>query len=212
MRLFGFGLTIALALPATVTAQRGGYPSRGNVRGSNRREPPPGLRTKDLENLSPARIAIEREKDLGLSAEVAARLDSAARVYDLEARDFGRAVDTLQNIMEKAVRSLMDNPRGLGQRVSRDPPKSFKDSVERARNDSIDQAKADTDQERYMAAKDALGSTLLRIRTAYDDRLNTVNALLNEDQRRKIGPWFESASDELTARLHAVNAGRNNGR
>ncbi len=63
-----------------------------------------------------------------------------------------------------------------------------------------------------MAAKNALTSTLLRIRVAYDDKLNTVNALLTDDQRGKIGPWFESASDELTARLHAANGGMGGGR
>ncbi len=212
MHFFRFSLIIALAFPATLAAQRGGYPSRGNVRGNSRREPPPELRTKDLENLNPAKIAIERQNDLGLSADAVGRLDSAAKAYDLEAKEFGRSVDTLQNIMERAVRSLLDNPRGLGPHISRDPPKSPKDSVERARKDSADQAKADRDQERYMAAKNALTSTLLRIRAAYDDRLNTVSALLSEDQRRKIGPWFESASDELTARLHAANAGLNSGR
>jgi len=43
----------------------------------------------------------ERAKDLGPSQIVAGRLDSAAKAYDLEAKDFGRALDTLQNIMEK---------------------------------------------------------------------------------------------------------------
>lgn len=212
MRLFRFTLILSLALPALSLAQRGRDPSRGGGRGGSRRDPPPELRTKDLENLNPARIAIDRQKDLALTADETARLDSAARVYDLEAKEFGRGVDTLQNIMVNAVRNLMGNPRGLAPHVSRDPPKSPKDSIERARNDSTDQAKADRDQERYMAAHNALSSTLLRIRAAYDDKLSTVNALLTEDQRRTIGPWFESASDELTARLHAANAGIGAGR
>lgn len=211
MQLFRISLIVALALPVTLAAQRGGYPSRG-TRGSSRREPPPELRTKDLEQLNPARIAIERQKDLALTAEELARLDSAAKAYDLEAKDFGRAADTLQSIMEGAVRNLMGNPRGLAPHVPENPPKSPRDSVERARRDSIDQLKADKDQERYMAAKNALTSTLLRIRAAYDDKLTTVNALLTEDQRSKIGSWFEGASDELTARLHAANAGMGPGR
>jgi hypothetical protein len=212
MRLFRLSLILALTLPAALAAQRSRDPSRGNVRGTPRREPPPQLRTKDLENLNPARIAIERQKDLALTADETARLDSAAKAYDLEAKDFGKGIDTLQSIMGNAVRNLMGNPRGLAPHVSRDPPKSPKDSIGRARNDSTDQAKADRDQERYMAAHDALSSTLLRIRAAYDDKLNTVNALLSEDQRGKIAPWFASASDELTARLHAANAGIGNGR
>jgi hypothetical protein len=213
MRLFRFTLILSLALPALVLAQRGrGGQSRGNGRGGTRPEPRPELRTKDLENLNPARIAIDRQKDLALTTDETARLDSAAKAYDLQAKDFGKGIDTLQNIMVNAVRSLMGNPKGLAPHVSRDPPKSPKDSIGRARNDSTDQAKADRDQERYMAAHDALSSTLLRIRAAYDDKLSTVNALLTEDQRRKIGPWFESASDELTARLHAANAGIGAGR
>ena len=211
MRLFRTGLIIALALPVTLAAQRGGYPSRG-VRGSTRREPPPELRTKDLEQLNPARIAIERQKDLALTAVELARLDSAAKAYDLEARDFGKGVDTLQNIMDGAVRNLMGNPRGLAPHIPQNPPSSPKDSIERARRDSIDQLKADKDLERYMAAKNALTSTLLRIRAAYDDKLTTVNGLLTDDQRGKIGPWFEAASEELTARLHAANAGMGPGR
>ena len=213
MRLFRFTLILSLALPALVLAQRGRDPSRGGGRGGTRRDPPPPtLRTKDLENLNPARIAIDRQKDLALTADETARLDSAAKAYDLQAKDFGKGIDTLQNIMGNAVRNLMGNPKGLAPHVSRDPPKSPKDSIGRARNDSTDQAKADRDQERYQAAHDALSSTLLRIRAAYDDKLSTVNALLTEDQRRKIGPWFESASDELTARLHAANAGIGAGR
>jgi hypothetical protein len=211
MQLFRISLIIALALPATLAAQRGGYPSRG-VRGGSRREPPPELRTKDLEQLNPARIAIERQKDLALTTQELTRLDSAAKAYDLEARNFGRAVDTLQNIMDGAVRNLMGNPRGLAPHVPQNPPSSPKDSVERARRDSIDQLKADKDQERYMAAKNALTATLLRIRAAYDDKLTSVNTLLTDEQRGKIGPWFQGASDELTLRLHAANAGMGPGR
>src|SRR5258708_31142665 len=120
MHFFRFSLIIALAFPATLAAQRGGYPSRGNVRGNSRREPPPELRTKDLENLNPAKIAIERQNDLGLSADAVGRLDSAAKAYDLEAKEFGTSAGTLQNIIERAERNLFANPRCLCPHISRD--------------------------------------------------------------------------------------------
>jgi hypothetical protein len=212
MRFFRLSLIVALVLPATVQAQRGRDPSRGNVRGNTRRDQPSGPRTKDLEALNPARIAIERQKDLELTASQASRLDTIATAYDLEAKDFGKAIDTLQNVMRDAGRSLMNNPKGNGPRVSRNPPTSTKDSISRARNDSIDQANADRDQERYMAARNALATTLLKIRESYDARLIAIDALLTDDQRRKIGPWFESASTELTDRLHSANVGASGGR
>lgn len=212
MHLFRVSLILALTLPATLAAQRGDYPSRSNARGGNRREPPPELRTKDLEQLNPARIAVERQKDLALTPDELARLDSAARVYDLEAKDFGKGLDTLQGVMGGAVRNLMGNPKGLGRHAPENPPSSVKDSIARARRDSIDQAKADQEMERYNGAKNALTSTLLRIRAAYDDELTAVNALLTDGQRQKLGPWFEGASEELTARLHAANAGLGSGR
>lgn len=206
MRFFRLSLIVALVLPATLQAQGGRDPSRGNVRGNTRRDAPPELRTKDLEALNPARIAFERQKDLELTASQFSRLDTIAGAYDLEAKDFGKAIDTLQNVMQKAARSLMTNPKGNGPRVPRNPPTSTKDSISRARDDSTDQAKADRDQERYMAARNALTSTLLGIRESYDARLSAIDALLTDDQRRKIGPWFESASGELTNRLHWANA------
>lgn len=212
MRLLRFSLLIVFVLPATIQAQRGRDPSRGNVRGNARQAARPELKTKDLESLNPARIAIERQKDLELTASQASQLDSIAKAYDLEAKDFGRAADTLQNIMGDAARSLMGNPRGTGPRVPRNPPTSKKDSIGRARDDSLDQAKADKDQERYMVARRAFGTTLLKIREVYDAKLSAIDALLTEDQRRKIGPWFEGASSELTDRLHWANVGTGDGR
>jgi hypothetical protein len=211
MPLFRFCLVLALALPATSHAQRRD-PGRGMARGGARRATPPELRTKDLETMSPARIALERRKDLDLTSDQATRLDSASRAYDLEAKDFGTAIDTLQGIMQKAERNLSGNPTVNGANVSRERPKSAKDSLARARNDSLDQAKADKDQERRMAAKNALASTLLKIREWYDVKLGATNGFLTEDQRHKIGPWFENASEELTARLHGVNGGTDSGR
>ena len=206
MRFFRFSLVLALLLPLALQAQRRRDPARGSSGGNVRRFQPVELRTKDLESLNPAKIALERRKDLELTTDQAKRLDSAAEAYEGEAKEFGRGVDTLQNIMRDAERSLGNNPVVNGTNVRRNRPESAKDSVSRARNDSIDQAKADRDQERHRAARNALTTSLLKIREAYDARLSSISALLTEDQRRKIGPWFDAASEELTARLHEANA------
>ena len=165
------------------------------------------LKAKDLEYLGPAHIALDRKADLGLTATQTVQLDSAAKAYVLEAKDFGRAIDTLQNVMLDASRNLMGNPVANGMNLRRNRPETPKDSISQARKDSIDQLKADKDQERYMAAKNALTSTLLKIREWYDAKVVGINALLTEPQRTKIDPMFDSASTELTDRLHWTNAG-----
>src|SRR2546430_9497996 len=163
MRISRLLLLTGVLVPAALNAQRSGM-----GRGGGRRQQPPDLRTKDLEQLNPAKIALDRRKDLELTADQVRRLDSLSRVYEAEAKNFGKALDTLQGIMQSATRSLRNNPQVNGANTMRDRPKSAKDSVERARRDGIDQSKADKDQERYTTAKNALGSTLLRIREAYD--------------------------------------------
>jgi len=211
MRPVQFTLIVMLALPATVHAQRGGDGQRGGQPpgGSGgvmtRQAATPELSAKDLVSLNPARIPVDRQKDLALSVDQAVRLDSIARAYDLDARDFAKAIDSLQNIMSKARRNIMNNARSAAAARTRDRPTSARDSIERARSDSIDQMNDDKEQERYRGGRNGLASTLLTIREAYDTRLGAINAFLNDEQRRKIGPWFESASDELTTRLHWAN-------
>jgi len=58
-----------------------------------------------------------------------------------------------------------------------------------------------------MAAHNEFGSVLLRIRASYDSYIAATNALLDDEQRAKVGPWLEAASGELTKRLHWVNQG-----
>lgn len=204
MTLFRLGLIVALVLPGILPAQRRG-PPRGNVRG-DAQYAPPELTTKDLQNLNPAKIALEQRKDLGLSTDQLSRFDSLGKAFDLEAKNFGKAVDTLQDVMRKAIRHLTSDARSRAMRAPRDRPKSPKDSIERARSDSVDLAKIDREQERYMAARNALASTLLIIRETYDARIATINSVLTDEQRQKIAPWFEGASEELTTRLHWANA------
>jgi hypothetical protein len=198
-RFLRLTFVLAVIFPAALHAQRG--------RGGGRRQAPPALKAKDLEYLSPATIALDRKRDLDLTAAQAVQLDSATKAYGRDAKDFGRAIDTLQGVMQEAMADLRNNPVANGTNVRRPRPESAKDSIKEARKDSVDQIKADADQQRFTSAKNALTSTLLKIRAWYDTQIAVVNGLLTDVQRGKIGPTFESAAAELTERLHWTNGG-----
>ena len=209
MRLARFGLVAILALPVALAGQGRGGDRMGGGRGRGDfpgQQGPPQLKAKDFDQLNPARVAIERQQDLGLNADKARQLDTIAAAFTAEAKNFARSLDTLQSAM-RVPRDLAEYEARVGRTDTRDKPKSKKDSLDRARDDSLDRAKFDQKAERILAARRGLTSELLRIRTVYDVYVASTTAVLNDDQRTKVGPWLQAASEELTRRLRWVNQG-----
>ena len=203
MPFFRPALLLVLALPGLADAQRSRDSDRGNRRPVVIREDaPPEFRTKDLENLNPARMALDDKKTLNLSADQIRQLDSIARAFNLSAKAFGTAVESFQNVLNRTRRNAQNEARDRAMRRPRERPASPKDSSDRARNDSIDVAKSDKEWERAMGARNGLNATLLAIRVEYDAYIAATNTVLNDEQRAKVGPSVESASNELTMRLH----------
>jgi hypothetical protein len=202
-RLFS-SVVVALMVPCLAQAQRrdpARMPARQPIL---REEGPPDLKVRDLENLNPPRMIIDRAKELGLSADQKARLDSLSRTYTLATKNVGVAIDTLQNILDRDQRRALE-ARSRAMATRRDPPTSPRDSIERARSDSIDLAKADVERARVMAARNALGVVLLAIRERFDESVKATVALLTDEQRPTATGVLDAASAELTARLHWAN-------
>lgn len=196
---------LALLLPSITNAQ--GRNPQGRP-GETRRmtiheDVPPELHAKDLESLDPARIALDQRKALALTAAQTDRLDSIRRAYDQHAADLGKALDTLQDILNRSRHSAQQEIANRMMGSSRSS--SERDSADRARADSIDRVKSDRERERTMAARNELGRILLGIRDGYDGYVTATNAALTDDQRARLRPFFDGASNELTTRLHWAN-------
>jgi hypothetical protein len=187
-------LIAALTVPLAAGAQQ--------MRVSVRDDLPPDLELKDIERLSPSRISLERQKELAVTAEQTRRLDSASKAYALHLKDFARSLDTLQNLLDRyhkrVVKQMVDR---MTSRPRRDPT-TDQERVERARDDSVEQSRADREREIATVARNELNRVLLIIRDDYDAQVAATNAVLNDDQRATIAPIFNAASDELASRLH----------
>lgn len=174
---------------------------RGN---SPQQQGPAQLRAADFDQLNPAKVAIDRRQALALDDAKAHRLDSISVAYTAESKNFARSLDTLQKAM-RVPRDLAEYEARVGRTDTRDKPKTKKDSLNRARDDSLDRAKFDEKTERILAARRGFSSELLRIRAVYNTYLASTTAELDDEQRAKLGPWLQAASEELTKRLHSVN-------
>jgi len=185
-------LVAALLFPFAAQAQR---------RVSVRDDLPPDLTIKDIDRLSPARIAVERASELAITASQRQRLDSASNAYSAHLEDFARPLDTLQNILDKYHKWVV---KTMVERMSsqRRAPTDDKERLERARDDSIAQARADQELERATPARNELNRILLVIRAEYDAQVEATNAVLDDAQRAKLEPILDGAADELTTRLH----------
>jgi hypothetical protein len=187
-------ITIALSLPLAAEAQQ--------RRVSVRDDLPPDLEVKDIQRLSPSRISLERQKELALTAEQTRRLDSTSNAYAIHLRDFAKPLDTLQNLLDRYHKRVV---KEMVDRMSSGPrrdPTTEQQRVERARDDSVEQSKADREREIANVARNELNGVLLIIRDDYDAQVAATNAVLTDDQRAKIAPILSGASDELTSRLH----------
>ena len=187
-------LLLSLVLPMAGQAQQ--------RRGTMYDELPPELTPKDIIRLDPAQIAFDRQKELALSADQSRQLDSMARAYDRRVKSFGKALDTLQNALNKAHKRIVQQAVDRMRAGPRRRPDSPRDSIERARSDSVDQAENDRDRVKASAARNALSELLLTIKEEYDAETVATNAVLTEAQRSKIEPIFGSALEEFMARLH----------
>jgi hypothetical protein len=191
-------LVLALMLPAALHAQR----RRVTVRD----ELPPDLTTKDIERLSPARIALEREKELLLATDQKTRLDSLGKSYSARLKDFSRPLDTLQTILDKYHKEVVRREVDRFTSGPRRDPTTDAEREQRAREDSVDRAKADRSREAALSARNELDRILLIIRDDYDAQTAATNSVLDDAQRAKLGPIITAASDELTSRLHWARA------
>jgi hypothetical protein len=169
-------------------------------------ELPPELTPKEIIRLDPAQIAFDRQKDLALTADQSRQLDSMAKAYDGRVKSFGKALDTLQNVLNKAHKKVVKQTVDRMRAGPRRRPDSPQDSIERARSDSVEQAETDRDRVKASAARNALNELLLTIKDQYDAEAVATNALLTEAQRSKIEPIFAGALYELTGRMHAAKA------
>src|SRR3954471_24715929 len=159
-------LAAILLLPSAAEAQRRVV--------SVRDELPPDLAVKDIDRLSPSRIAIERGKDLAITADQMRRLDSASKAYSLHLRDFARPLDTLQAILDRyhkwVVKKAVDRMN-----ANRRDPATDEERADRAREDSVAQAEADRRGEVATAARNELNNVLLTIRSDYDAQIAAAN-------------------------------------
>ena len=198
-------LIVMLALPGVAAAQRSQTPGRDGRPTLSRPADPPEFKAGDLESLNPARIAL-MQTDLGLNPEQSRRLDSIALAFESKAKSLRTGLDTLQSIVTRGRRDAFYEARNRAMSRPRDRPTSAQDSIERARDDSVDQVKSDKQRERVMAARNGLSAILLAVRDDYDRYIISINGVLADTQRTKLGPRLEAASEELTTRLHWANS------
>lgn len=169
-------------------------------------ERPPELRAKEISRLSPARVALDRAREINLTPDQFRKLDSLARAYDLRAKDFSRGLDTLDGIIDRSTRDLSRDRQKAAYNANRRPPENKREKDERARSDSADQAEVDLHLKRRTDARNAMGETLLATQQAFDAALTAVNGILNEEQRTKLAPIFTGLTNEFTQRLHWQNS------
>jgi hypothetical protein len=195
---------LLLALTAAASAaQGGGQPMRPLFGGRDER--PPELRAKEIMRLSPARVALERARDISLTPDQFRRLDSLERGYEVRARDFGRALDTLDGVIDGSRRDLARDRLNAAGKRSRNRPENARDSIKQARADSIDQHKMDEHFARGTAGQNGREQVLLSTQQTFDASLAAVNAILTEDQRTKISTILNGLSAEFVQRLHWQN-------
>jgi hypothetical protein len=206
MRLGRFAVLAMVVVPVVLAGQggRGERPAGGRGRGAPQQQGPPQLKAGDFDQLSPAKVAVDHRLTLALDDAKAHRLDSIAIAFSAETKNFARALDTLQNAM-RVPRDLGEYEARVSRTDTRDKPKTKKDTLDRARNDSLDRVKFDAMGERILAARRGMTAELLTIRGTYDTYLASTTAVLDDEQRTKLGPWLQAASEELTKRLRWVN-------
>jgi hypothetical protein len=185
-------------------------PVRGDAQGARpmlggRADRPPELRAKDIVRLSPARVPLERAREISLTSEQFQRLDSLGRAYELRAKTFSQALDTLDGAIDRSRRDLNRDRMNASAKRNRRRPENPKDSIKQARSDSADQHTMDEHLARGTSAQNEREAVLLTTREAFDGMLAAVNSILTEDQRTKLSPIFAGLSDEFTRRLHAEN-------
>ena len=194
MSLHRLVLLVGIAVPTTLTAQQRRPPQ------PRRFEQPrysPDLKAKYLEELSPARIVSENQKDLALDGTQATQIQALRQAFASDAKRYAGVVKRFQKIISANPPSLKRPPEAK--------PTTKKDSVKRARDDSLNQVKHDGYVERVTAARSSLGETMLRIRAAYDSAAVKTLGVLRDDQRAKIGARIDEASDALTSLLRRAN-------
>lgn len=108
-------LVIAAAImvvPTVVVAQRGGGGGghRGGDRGESGNEPAKENRLKsdDIQKLNPAKILLDKRKDLKIDDAQKAHLETIANRYDWNTRVFVSTVDSLQGVPSPKGTALVE--------------------------------------------------------------------------------------------------------
>jgi len=200
-------MRLALLFLATVAASSGaqGGGQRRAIFGGSGDERPPALRAGEIVRLSPARVTLERAREISLTPDQFRRIDSLGRAYELSAKEFGRALDTLDGVIDRSRRDVLRDRMNAAEKRNRRRPENVRDSIDQARSDSIDQHKFDEHFASGTAAQNARSTVVLSTREAFDAALAAVNAILTEEQRTKISPILTGLSSEFTDRLHWQN-------
>lgn len=155
------------------------------------------FRSRDIEELGPARLIAERSKELALDKPQLGKLEEMRKAFDADAKRWANDIKRMHRVL--LSRPPMIQPRSDAK------PETAKDSVKRARRDSTDRATLDAYSESQAKARRELGETMLKIRAAYDSTATATVAILTETQRLYMNPLLESASNELTFRLREAN-------
>jgi hypothetical protein len=150
-----------------------------------------------VERLSPARVILDRAKELKLEAARMAALDSLRRAFDDSAKH-------LANDVKKYQRAIT-TPPPLLKRPPEGKPETRKDSLERAKLDSTNRLKSDAYFETVTAGRRDLAATLLALKELFDASLAATIAALDGAQHTAAALTLERTSDEFTRRLRLAN-------